>query len=46
MKTTPVLNFTFINPNSMTTFEAAMKKIMLDKLLTEFAYSDVLPAVE
>lgn len=46
MKTTPVLNFTFVNPNSLSTFEAAMKNILLDKLLAEFEYSDVLPAAE
>lgn len=43
MKNTPVLKFTFVNPNSMTTFEATMKKILLDKLLAEYAYPEVLP---
>lgn len=38
------LNFIFINPNSPSSFEAALKKILLDKLLAEYAYPEVLPA--
>ena len=44
MKKSPTLNFTFVNPNSPTVFEAALKKILLDKLLAEFAYPERLPA--
>ena len=45
MKKTPSLKFTFVNPNSVATFEAAMKKILLEKLLAEYAYPEALPAV-
>ena len=44
MKKMPNLNFIFINPNSPSSFEAALKKILLDKLLAEYAYPEVLPA--
>ena len=44
MKRSPTLRFTFINPNSPVIFEAALKKILLDKLLAEFAYPERLPA--
>ncbi len=30
------LTFTFVNPNSPASFEAGLKKILLDKLLAEF----------
>ena len=38
MKKSPKLVFTFINPNSAAAMEEALKKILLDKLLAEFAY--------
>lgn len=44
MQKSPGLNFIFINPNSPSTFEEAFKKILLDKLLAEFAYPEALPA--
>lgn len=44
MKKMSTLNFTFINPNSPLDFEETLKKILLDKLLAEFAYPEVLPA--
>ena len=44
MKKKPSLIFTFIDPNSPGTFEEALKKILLDKLLAEFAYPERLPA--
>ena len=40
----PALNFEFINPNSRASFEETLKKILLDKLLAEFAYPEVVPA--
>ena len=42
MKKSPVLHFTFENPNSPAAFEAMLKKILLDKLLAEFAYPEKL----
>jgi len=42
-KPKPLL-FTFINPNSPAAFEEALKKILLEKLLAEFAYPERLPA--
>ncbi|MBR1972976.1 MAG: hypothetical protein IKA16_06055 [Oscillospiraceae bacterium] len=44
MKKSPSLTYTFINPNSPAAFESALKKILLDKLLAEFAYPEHLPA--
>lgn len=44
MKKKPVLTFTFENPNSPAAFEEALKKILLEKLLSEFAYPEHLPA--
>ena len=44
MKKKPALIFTFINPNPPSAFEEALKKILLDKLLAEFAYPERLPA--
>lgn len=44
MKKAPSLNFTFVNPNSSAAFEETLKKILLEKLLTEFAYPEALPA--
>lgn len=44
MKKSPKLVFTFIDPNSPSVFEEALKKILLEKLLAEFAYPEVLPA--
>ena len=44
MKKMSNLNFIFVNPNSPSVFEETLKKILLDKLLAEFAYPDVLPA--
>ena len=38
MKQAPSLNFMFENPNSPAVFEEALKKILLEKLLAEFAY--------
>ena len=46
MKKKPELTFTYINPNSPSAFEAALKKILLDKLLAEFAYPERLPAAD
>ena len=44
MKKSPPLIYTFENPNSPSTFEEAFKKIILEKLLTGFAYPEALPA--
>lgn len=44
MKKSPALKFTFVNPNSPSTIEAVLKKILLEKLLAEFAYPERLPA--
>ena len=44
MKKAPSLTFTFINPNPPSVFESALKEILLDKLLAEFAYPEALPA--
>lgn len=44
MKKSPSLTYTFINPNSPAAFEEAFKKILLDKLLAEFAYPEQLSA--
>ena len=44
MKKTPNLNFVFINPNTPTALEETLKKILLEKLLAEFAYPEVVPA--
>lgn len=44
MKTNSSLHFTFVNPNTPAAFEAALRKILLEKLLAEFAYPEVLPA--
>ena len=44
MKQSNPLTYTFINPNSPAAFEAALKKILLDKLLAEFAYPEHLTA--
>lgn len=44
MKKSPALKFTFVNPNSPATIEAVLKKILLEKLLAEFAYPERLPA--
>lgn len=46
MKQSKKLTFTFENPNSPAGFEAALKKILLDKLLAEFAYPEHLPAAD
>lgn len=40
----PVLNFEFVNPNPPSAFEETLKKILLEKLLAEFAYPEVVPA--
>jgi hypothetical protein len=40
MKKAQAIRFTFVNPNSPATFEAALKKILLEKLLAEFAYPE------
>ena len=40
----PSLIFTFENPNSPAAFEEVLKKILLEKLLAEFAYPEQLPA--
>lgn len=39
MKNTPSLHYIFENPNTPATFEEVLKKILLEKLLTEFTYS-------
>ena len=44
MKKSPSLTYTFINPNSPAAFEEMLKKILLEKLLVEFAYPEHLPA--
>lgn len=44
MKQSQPLTFTFVNPNSPAAFEEALKKILLEKLLAEFAYPERLPA--
>lgn len=44
MKKSPSLTYTFVNPNSPATFEEMLKKILLEKLLAEFAYPERLPA--
>lgn len=44
MKKTQLLKFTFVNPNSPVVFEETLKKILLEKLLSEFAYPEALPA--
>ena len=43
MKKHQKLSFAFVNPNSPATFEVVLKKILLDKLLAEFAYPEHLP---
>lgn len=43
MKKMPNLNFIFINPNAPSAFEETLKKILLEKLLAEFAYPEVVP---
>lgn len=43
MQKSPSLTFTFENPNSPAIFEETLKKILLDKLLAEFAYPEHLP---
>lgn len=40
MKKTPEITFHFVNPNSPSVFEETLKKILLDKLLAEFAYPE------
>lgn len=44
MKKSTVPKFTFINPNTPTALEEVLKKILLEKLLAEFAYPEVVPA--
>ena len=44
MKQATTPTFTFENPNSPADFEAALKTILLDKLLAELAYPEHLPA--
>ena len=44
MKQSLPLTFTFVNPNSPAAFEEALKTILLEKLLAEFAYPECLPA--
>lgn len=44
MKKSPPLTFTFTNPNPPGIFETALKNILLEKLLAEFACPEVLPA--
>ena len=38
MQKSPGLNFIFVDPNPPSVFEETLKKILLDKLLAEFAY--------
>lgn len=40
----PSVTFTFENPNSPAAFEEALKKILLEKLMAEFACSERFPA--
>lgn len=42
MKRSRTLTFTFENPNSPAVFEEALKKLLLEKLLAEFAYPEQL----
>lgn len=44
MKKSPSIKYIFINPNSPVAFEETLKKILLEKLLSEFVYPEVLPA--
>ena len=44
MKKSPSLTFVFENPNSPAVFEEFLKKLLLEKLLTQFAYPERLPA--
>lgn len=44
MNKNPPLHFTFLDPNSPAAVEAALRRILLEKLLAEFAYPEVLPA--
>ena len=37
MKKSKKITFTFVNPNSPARIEAVLKKILLDKLMAEFA---------
>lgn len=46
MKKSVQVTFTFENPNSPAVFEAALKKILLEKLLAECAYPDRSPATD
>ena len=46
MKQSRKLTFTFENPNSPFGFEAALKNILLEKLLAESAYPEYLPAAD
>jgi hypothetical protein len=39
MKKTPSLTYAFINPNSFSSSEEALKHILLEKLLAEFTCS-------
>ena len=43
MEKKTALTYTFINPNSPAAFEEAFKKILLEKLLAEFACPEHLP---
>lgn len=43
MKSTQALTFLFVNPNSPAVFQDAIKKILLDKLLAEYAYTEYIP---
>lgn len=45
MKKSPALTFTFMNPNSPALFEEALRKILLEKLLTAFSDAEHLQSV-
>ena len=42
MQKSPGLHFILVNPNPPSVFEETLKKILLEKLLAEFAYPEVL----
>ena len=44
MKQAINITFTFEDPNSPAGFEALLQKILVDKLLAEFAYPEYLPS--
>ena len=43
MKMKQPLTFSFINPNTPAVIEAVLRKILLEKLLAQYAYPDRVP---